>query len=235
MKPYRIGILGGMGPMAGVVLQQRIIEATPAQADQDHIEVICFTNPHIPDRTQAIIDGTAHEIIAALQESAHILERAGASVIAMPCNAAHAYIEDIQKLVSIPIMNMIELTIAELMRVHVATVGLLATDGALRAGLYERHSLGFDFQWIVPTPEYQQRVMDVIYRIKGGETRNTRREITTLLHDMKDRGFPIIVLGCTELSIYADDIQVPGVTVIDPLSLLARELVRLASLKHSPV
>src|SRR3989344_2637505 len=87
---FRIGILGGMGPMAGVALQKLIIEYTPASKDQDHIQVLCFTNPHIPDRTKSLKEDGGAKFLAAVAASTQVLEKAGVHCIVIPCNTSHA-------------------------------------------------------------------------------------------------------------------------------------------------
>ena len=52
-----IGILGGMGPEATLDLYAKIIAATPAIRDQDHLRVVIDSNPKVPDRTAAIVAG----------------------------------------------------------------------------------------------------------------------------------------------------------------------------------
>ena len=90
---YRIGIVGGMGPMAGVYLQQLIIEATPAERDQDHFEVVCFTNPHVPERMRSLAEDGGRRYAEAVRASARLLVHAGATHIVIPCNTAHARLE----------------------------------------------------------------------------------------------------------------------------------------------
>jgi aspartate racemase len=104
-----IGILGGMGPEATLDFYRHIINLTPAVIDQDHIRVLIYSNAKIPDRTEAITadgDSPLFELI----ESAKLLERSGAGIIAMPCNAAHYFLPQMQKEISIPILDMIEET-----------------------------------------------------------------------------------------------------------------------------
>src|SRR5688572_18739627 len=108
---FRLGIIGGMGPAAGVLLQKLIIDATPAKTDQDHLEVVCFTNPHIPDRTAAFFEGKDLDWVEAIIESGKLLISAGATLLALPCNTAHMHIDKIQKALSVPLLDSIRLTV----------------------------------------------------------------------------------------------------------------------------
>ena len=102
-----IGILGGMGPEATLDLYRDIIRLTPAKRDQDHIRVLIYSNPKIPDRTMGI-EQTGESPVPSLIESARILEKGGAGIIAMPCNAAHHFLPEIQRQITIPVLDMIE-------------------------------------------------------------------------------------------------------------------------------
>jgi len=123
-----IGILGGMGPAATLALYERILALTSAECDQDHLHVIIDSNPKIPDRTAAIL-GDGESPLPAMIEGARTLERAGANVLVIPCNTAHHWLADLQKAVSIPIIDMINET-ASLIAAHrplLRKIGLLAT------------------------------------------------------------------------------------------------------------
>lgn len=134
-----IGVLGGMGPEATADLFRKIIRATPAEKDQDHIRVIIDSNPKIPDRTAAIIGGGPSPL-PEMTETAKNLEKAGADLIIIPCNTAHYYYEKLKKSIRIPILNMVELTAQAIKGgfPHVKKVGIIGTTGTVRAGIYNR-------------------------------------------------------------------------------------------------
>ena len=90
-----IGILGGMGPEATAYFYQKIIKFTNASKDQGHIPTLIYSNPQIPDRTEAILKNKHGKIVYQLQCAAKTLEKAGADFIVIPCNTAHFYIKEI--------------------------------------------------------------------------------------------------------------------------------------------
>jgi aspartate racemase len=112
----KIGILGGMGPEATADLFFRIIRATPVENDQDHVKVIIYSNPQIPDRTEAILYSGSNPV-PEITATAKILEASEADFLIMPCNTAHYFILDIRKAVGIPILDMIELTVKRIVNV----------------------------------------------------------------------------------------------------------------------
>lgn len=230
-KNFRLGIVGGMGPMAGVHLQRLIVEETPATRDQDHVEVVCFTDPSIPDRTESLSEDGGKLYVQAISKTAQTLAHMGVSVIAIPCNTAHARLEEIQKNVAAPIISMVELTISEIKRRNrsgTQSIGLLATDGTLKEKLYQKQTAGSNINWILPDIQDQQKLMCVIYAIKAGKGREYFNVLSEVLMGVAISGAQTMLLGCTELSLYKNEAEKLGYTIVDPLRVLAKHIVLLA-------
>jgi len=227
---FRIGILGGMGPEAGVLLQNLIIRETPAEKDQDHLEVITYTNPHVPDRTRSLERDGGESYLKVVVESLKLLEKTGPGVLVMACNTAHARITDIQAAIETPIINIVELAGREIAATN-GPVGILATDGTLKSGLF--NPVEGSEKIVTPPPDLQSEVMTVIHDIKKGmESGIVIRRLEEAATEMKQSGCEKLVLGCTELSIYYDELTDRlGNIFIDPLRLAARKLVVLAKKK----
>ncbi len=126
-----VGILGGMGPEATVLLMQRVIAAVPAQDDHDHVPLIVHQNPQVPSRIGRLIDGTGPDPAPVLAAMAHSLVLAGAEALAMPCNTAHAYAAAIRAATPLPFLDMREATFA---RVPRGRLGMLASPAVRLAG-----------------------------------------------------------------------------------------------------
>ena len=169
--PFRIGIVGGMGPLAGVYLQQLIIEATPARKDQDHFQVVCFTNPHVPERMRSLAEDGGRRYAEAVRASARLLVGAGVSHIVIPCNTAHARLAEIQRGVDVPIVNMVELALQALVAEHGRgqRVGLLATVGTIEQRVYQDGLPGAALEWVLPDEGDQRRVSEAILAVKVNE------------------------------------------------------------------
>ena len=108
--PLTVGVLGGMGPDATVDFMSKVIAATPAGSDQEHVHMLVDHNPHVPDRTRAILGegGEPGPVLAAMAKQ---LEQAGASMIVMPCNTAHAFQADIEAALAVPFVSIIDETV----------------------------------------------------------------------------------------------------------------------------
>ena len=172
--PFKIGVVGGIGPAATVDFISRIVENTPAQCDQDHIKVVVEQNPQIPDRT-ANLAGNGKDPTVALYAACKKLEQSGANIVAIPCNTAHAFVDRIQPHMQILIVNMLTETIAHIQKnfPQARKVGLLATNGTIRSRLYHDAANMVELELIVPDMPTQDQVMDAIYGEKGVKAGHT--------------------------------------------------------------
>jgi aspartate racemase len=165
-----IGILGGMGPLATADLFQKITLHTAASCDQDHPRVCIDSNTNISDRTAALLHGGA-DPVPEMVKSAQRLESIGADLLIMPCNTAHNFYDAVASSVSIPVLHMIAITRDALRSRGVKCAGLLATDGTVQTGIYQRTFEGSGVELLTPDhSEDQAAVMDIIYNgVKAGD------------------------------------------------------------------
>jgi aspartate racemase len=201
MPDRMIGILGGMGPEATADFFREILRLTPAQKDQDHIPVLIHSDPRVPERTSAILYG-GEDPVPFLIRAAVTLEKAGAGILAMPCNTAHYFLPRLQPAVRIPILNMIEETYQAIRgRIgEAASVGLLATKGTILSGVYgdvfARHGMTI----LAPDEEDQTRIEESIFMIKAGTYDGSRQNIfESIGARLMEAGASAIILGCTEI------------------------------------
>jgi aspartate racemase len=230
MSRRTIGILGGMGPLATADLYKKIIQATPARSDQEHLPVMIHADPSVPDRTHALLHN-GEDPVPWLIRGAQNLARAGADFIVIPCNTAHAFLDQVQPECTIPIVNMIEEAVNEA-RQHLSdqgAAGILATSGTIAAGLYQRVLDAQGIRPIVPDSEHQELVMETIGRVKSGEIdANTAEPVRTAASDLESRGAGVLLAACTELPVVLHQPMV-NVPLIDPTDVLARAAVRIAT------
>ncbi|GGV16681.1 aspartate racemase [Streptomyces litmocidini] len=197
-----LGILGGMGPLATADFYRRLVQRTPAGSDQAHLPVLMWADPAVPDRTAALL-GEGPSPVPALVEGARRLRRAGAGCIAVPCNAAHAYVEQLSKATGVEVLDMIGAALEAAARrtPGLERVGVLATRGTRLAGLYERAGarLGLDVVQ-VPVPVQEEYVDPAILAVKGGgDLAGPERWIATAAESPKGRGAQAVVAACTEI------------------------------------
>jgi aspartate racemase len=232
-EPLTIGILGGMGPEATNRLCALITAATPALRDQDHIPVITYNNPRIPDRVAGVYGG-GRSPVPELTRTARVLEDAGADLIVMPCNLAHFFVGEIQGAVRVPVLDIIEETVRFVVGRHPLCrgAGLLASTPTIRCGLYENSFRRHGVRVIAPSDEDQERkVMGAIYGsegIKSGRKEGPRALLKDAAHGLAAAGADVIIAGCTEVPLVLSQADV-SVPLVDPLEVVAGVAVRLAS------
>ncbi|RSS43773.1 aspartate/glutamate racemase family protein [Streptomyces sp. WAC08241] len=197
-----LGILGGMGPLATADFYRRLVERTPAGSDQAHLPVVMWADPAVPDRTAALL-GEGPSPVPALVEGARRLQRAGASCIAVPCNTAHAYAEQMSKATGVEVLDMIRAALEAAARrtPGLERVGVLATRGTRSTGLYERAGarLGLDVAQ-VPTAVQEEYVDAAIRAVKGGaDPGRPERWIATAAESLKEQGAQAVIAACTEI------------------------------------
>ncbi len=232
MKQVRdkvIGILGGMGPEATVELFWKIIKATPVKREQEHLRIIIDNNPKIPERTMAVL-GKGESPLDEMTRTALNLEKAGAEIIVMPCNTAHHYLDELRRNVQVPVIDMIWETANYISQqfAEMKKVGLLATTGTVRAGLYQGKLDPREV--LLPDEASQDKVMELIFNVKLGHPREPmQKKAARLAQPLIDRGAEAIIAGCTELSLVLVEQEI-SVPLIDPLQILAAAAVREAKL-----
>ena len=230
MRPVRahriVGLIGGMGPEATVDLMRRIIAKTRAADDQDHIHLLVESNPKVPSRIAHLIEQTGPDPTPELVRIAENLEKAGADALAMPCNTAHAYAATIRNAVSIPFIDMIAITVAEIAQGMPTRVGLLASSAVLKTRLYEDAFAAHGIKTVAPAD--QKAVMALIKAVKQGATGDAERHALARMAQELAGEVDALVIACSELSVIADRISVP---LTDSLEVLAHHIVRFAGVE----
>jgi aspartate racemase len=229
-----IGILGGMGPAATADFYTKLVSLTPGRTDQDHPKVVIWADPTVPDRTLALTE-QGPDPTPWLLRGARVLREAGATLIAIPCNTAHAFLPPIASELGLPVVHMID-QVAQHIRdsyPEVTNVGLLATTGTVRAELYQHWLSGYGIEVLVPDPDVQsQLVMPAIRAVKGGDhgPAVTDKLVRAAEH-LVDRGAQIVVAGCTEIPLGLPT-QAAPCRLIDPATVLAGALLAQTTTPH---
>lgn len=233
-KEKIIGVVGGMGPEATLDFFKKIIKNTEAKRDQDHLRVIIYNNPKIPDRTPAVL-GEGKSIIPDVVKTAKSLEKAGASFIVIPCVTAHYFIDDFRKQVDVPIVSLVEELGREITDKYsdMKKIALLATTGTIKGGHIQKRLEKLGLQVLVPTEDLQEKmVMEAIYGTKGikagyvnYENKEKFIKITKLLIEKGAEG---IIAGCTEIPLVLKQNDIP-IPLFDTTLILAKAAIREAT------
>ncbi|WP_258171062.1 aspartate/glutamate racemase family protein [Paenibacillus sp. R14(2021)] len=219
-----------MGPKATSVFIDQIIESTAADRDQDHIDMVILNHASLPDRTHVILENSGELFLKEIEKDIRLLEYAEVANIAMPCNTAHYYIQDMQAMTSIPIIDMVEESMKAIRETFGSgcKIGILATNGTLRSGIYSESARRLGMVPHEPDQDVQQQVMNIIYRdIKRGIPSNPA-ELEGIIHDMVTKeGCDCAIIACTELSIIKLSEETKQVS-IDAMDVLVRKSIELS-------
>lgn len=225
MSEQKLGVLGGMGPQATQMFYQFVLDRTDAMRDQEHLPAVILSDTVMPDRTTAILSGNTEEIYARLKKDAQLLEGCGCTAIAIPCNTSHYFVDRLQGEIGVPIVHMVRETAAALAAAGKKRPGILATDGTVQSGLYQRECAALGMETVVPDEATQKLVMSIIYdEIKQGE-QGSREKFAQIDRALRNAGCDCAILACTELSVFAAYHSLPAF-YLDAMMVLAEESVK---------
>lgn len=224
----RVGVLGGMGPQATILILQKVLGSVQAADDADHIPLIVDQNPQVPSRIRHLIEGTGEDPGPVLAEMARRLVAGGAQALAMPCNTAHHYAPAIRAAVNVPFLDMVEMSI-----LHAATltgssgsVGILASPAVAKVGLFDERLTRVGLGGLYATDE--AAMLAAIRQIKAiGPNPAARATLRAASEALLARGARVQMIACTEFSLIADAVA-PGALVFDTLDVLVRAIAEFA-------
>lgn len=242
-----IGIIGGMGPQAGLDLHRNVLAETRATSDQDHIPCLHFSETRIPDRTTFLLGRSAADPARPMAQALESLAHAGATVAGIACNTAHA--DPIFNAVRVGLderlkesgrhlhlLHMIDETIHAI-RTHHPTaqrIAVLGTQGTYRFRLYDKRLEAAGYEVVLPSESLRNGLLhDAIYHPQWGVkaesvrvTKEAREGVDQVIDHVLQRGADLVILGCTELPLAIRAAHPSRSRLIDATRMLARALIR---------
>lgn len=220
----KLGIIGGVGPLATMFIGEMIVRLTKASKDQEHVHTIIDNDTSIPDRTAYILDNTKESPVPVMQRDAEKLASVGAEIICIPCNTAHTFYAELAEASPVPILHMIRETAKRAAQRGAKRVGILATDGTLFSKVYQDALIEQGIEPVLPNKETQADIMSIIYDyVKAGKD-VTAAQWAAIANEMKALNCDKVILGCTELSIVNKELKL-GDFYIDSLIVLAETAI----------
>lgn len=223
---YKLGVIGGMGPLATVKFYDKIVLNTEAHNDNEHIDLIVLNHSTIPDRTKCIIENKDTEFLNEIKKDLEILERIGIDVVAIPCNTSHYFYDEFKNFTNLKIINMIEETILEIKRRGIKKVAVFGTLGTLNSKVYNKYAKENGIEVKELSLEDKKTVMDIIYKIKETNNLESKDFVEILNRYCNDKTIGII--ACTELSL----LDIPeNLNTIDALDVLVNKSIEYSGAK----
>jgi aspartate racemase len=221
------GVLGGLGPDATVDFMAKVVAATQATRDQDHIRMIVDHNPTVPNRHEAIA-GNSPSVGPQLAAMARGLESSGADFLVMVCNTAHAYTDDIRAAVEIPFVSIVDVTVDALKNTGAKLVGVMAAEGCLNAELYQEALDKAGYETVLWSDSELEEFMELVYRIKAGERdEDIGSALSRLASSLVFGGAEVLIAGCTEIPLFLNAGNTPA-PLLSSTDLLVERTIELA-------
>ncbi len=241
------GIVGGLGPLAHVLFEQLLLASghrRGARMDQDHPVWLVASGSATPNR-MASLSGEGPSALPYLTHYARLLERAGADLLVVVCNTAHAYHADVQRGLRIPWLHLMEVTATHIRQAlgGVQRVGVLGTDGTLHTRLYHDALRKQRMETVAPAlgSSEQRRVMEAIFEPSWGVkatgadvSSRARQQLADVAGWAASHGAEAIIAGCTEVSVGLDAEAVAGIPIVDPLAVAAELVIDVAYGRRDP-
>lgn len=222
-----LGVLGGMGPLASAEFMRVLTLETPAERDQDHIPTVLWSDPRVPDRTEARNHG-GPDPLPFLLRGIRGLEAAGCGAIAIPCNTAHGWFAAMQAATSLPLLHIVDAAAADLKRQGVTQgrIGLMGTTATLAMRLYQER-LGIEC--ITPSDAMMRsHVMPAVGLVKANRVAEAHAPLAEVARQLHAEGATAVVLGCTEIPLGIAAGPALPFPVVDTVAALARAAIAWA-------
>jgi aspartate racemase len=223
-----LGVLGGMGPLATADFFRKLIEETPAQYDEEHVPVVVYSVPQMPNRDHAITRG-GESPLPHMLAGMTALRKLEVGAVAIPCNTAHHWYDELQRASGLQILHIADAACRELQQRGnaQACVGLLCTEATIAARIYEDRLKAHGIECVLnPLEERQSLVRFAIDEVKRGRLEEAGRAVERAAERLFERGAETVILGCTELPVALDAVRSAAAPrCIDATRALARECV----------
>ena len=223
-----IGVLGGMGPLATLDFFSKVLAATPAKGDADHVPLLIQSDPRIPSRPPALLSGGRSPLPELLAGRDRLIA-AGATALAMPCNTAHFWYADLAKGCSVPFISIVSASIAEVRQLAApgASIGIIATRATLAARIFDAPLQSAGYQALLPDDAtLDMLVLPGIDLVKAGQAAQGGQLIVQAVQALLRQGAGAVVLACTETPLALDAVQSPlRAHCVDTTAALARACV----------
>lgn len=216
---YKLGIIGGMGPLATAKFYEKVVLKTNAHSDNEHIDTVILSHSTIPDRTKCIMSGDSEAFLEEIKKDFEIMNDLGVERIAIPCNTSHYFFDEYRRFTDIDVVNMVEETVRRIHALGYKRAFVFGTTGTVSSQVYEKYGTKYGVEILQISEPDQKRVMDIIYKIKedSGTNDNNFNEIIDKYVSKEAIG----IIACTELSM----VDIDNENTIDALNVLVEEAI----------
>jgi aspartate racemase len=222
----RLGVIGGLGPIATAYFYELVIQMTDAKIDQEHLEMLIFSKPSIPDRTEYILGKSDQNPVQAMIDIGNVLVSMGTDYVVIPCITAHYFHDILSKGIQGPIIHIVKETAKYLNEQGIKCAGIMATEGTIHSRLFQQELEKYHIQAVIPSKERQREVTELIYNNVKANLPVEMDKFHSVTEELSSKGAQVVILGCTELSLIKRDFDI-GPGFIDAMEVLAMRAILL--------
>ncbi len=230
MSVKKLGILGGVGPLASVYFTDLLVNGTVADCDQAHIPFYLYNDVYIPDRSAYILGNSDENPLKELINGVQELEKMGSDLIVVTCNTAHFFYDEMAKAVDVPVLNIIEAAVDAAIEKApgIKKLGIISTTGTIKGKVYEKVAEEKGLISATPSQESADKIMKLIYDVKIGKKIDPNI-ILDVAKELEADGCDAVILGCTELSVVSRQNHLidSDPCLVDAMTALAQKCVKL--------
>ncbi len=216
-----IGIIGGLGPLATVKFLEILNENIDKNSNKE-FEIVVINDPTTPDRTEYILDNTKPNPLDNILKMVKKLDKNNVDVIVMPCNTASYFYKEINNATQTHFINIVYETVKFIEKMNIKKIGLLATEGTIKSGVYKDLLDKFNIECLVPNENDQKIINEIIYGCVKQNKKANMEEFYKVSNNLQNEGAEIIILGCTELSALKKIENIDSLIFIDAMDVLAK-------------
>lgn len=222
----KLGVLGGLGPFATEYFFKLILDMTDGDKDQDHIEMVIYNKPSIPDRTSYVLGKSNDNPVCSMIDAGQALDRLLVDYTVIPCITGHYFYNEISSKLKAEIIHPIKETAIYLKERGFKTVGVMATEGTVESNLFQNHLQDYGIKAVLPDSKEQDLVSHIIYENVKANLPVDMNKFNIVANDLRNQGAEVIILACSELSIIKNNYPI-GSDFIDAMEVLARRCITL--------
>lgn len=200
----KVGIIGGLGPETTSEFYLDVIFGCYSKSKEARPGVIMTSVPLPYKIEEDLITKNigAERYIPYLTTEAIRLERAGADFLVMPCNSLHVFINQIRKSVSVPVLSIVEETVAFIKLNNYKKVGIVSTSATVKNKLYETAFENEGIEYVTPDEFQQAKMGKIILNLVIGQQKNQdREELIEIINDFERKNVDCVALACTDLQL----------------------------------
>lgn len=212
----KLGVLAGMGPLAGNEFIKMLYEIEPQKNDIDYPQIIADYTTEIPSRTKSVLYddvSPVYDTVLAINNLTSI----GANYIAIPCNSIHYWYEEILSKIHKPWISMLDAVEEEIQSQGIDSVLVLGGDVTIQKELYKGRAKNV----IYPTEREQIEIRKSIYGIKQQSISSNNSMLASIIDRYEGR-IDAALLTCTELTIPFKNVYGLGtIKILDSVTIYA--------------